>query len=343
MELLSAVFAYRMVHCLRPTACIINHIGIIRGSIQRVAVHVLAEPLESEQSATDVMDTIDSLIERFLAEQSNYKFKNKQQEGDLIRNMLAISEAWRDLRDTSIKYRSTHSEELRREIMDKSERCWNLADAAALAAQHVSEDALDAIDLVLVIIALGLLNTLIVVCVTYVYIRRRLEHHAAYDALTSVWNRRSYETEIETEVYRSRRYKRNMSLIVFDIDHFKSINDKYGHKTGDAVLATAANVAKQHIRQSDSLFRIGGDEFAVVVPEANTAQAYEVMEKIRQAIEQHSFAPVERVTISAGVSELGDDMNPADLFNQADNALYQAKQNGRNTTRWMQVAPDTCA
>jgi len=123
-----------------------------------------------------------------------------------------------------------------------------------------------------------------------------------------------------------------MSLILFDVDHFKTINDTYGHKVGDDVLFSTAKLAGQFIRKTDSLFRIGGDEFAIIVPETNAAQAYTIAEKIRTTIERQSFAHAKRITISVGISELNENMTPSSLYNQADHALYQSKMNGRNKT-----------
>lgn len=339
LGLLTALFAYRTVEDLRHDAGMINHAGVIRGSIQRAAKQTLSAPLVSEQSAADVIDTVDTLIVRFLLAQQGYRHIGEEPQHDLVRNMHTISEEWQNLKNTFTKYRSTRSEELRREIVDKSERCWGLADAGVLATQRASENKLAGIGVFYFIIALGLLNTAIVVVVAYLHVRRRVEHHASYDAITSVKNRRSYDTEIDIEVSRSKRYHRTVSLILFDIDRFKAINDTYGHKTGDEVLSVIANLAGQHIRECDSLFRIGGDEFAVLVPEANAAQAYAVAEKIRTAVEQHSFAPAGRVTISVGVVELDGDMTPSSLDHHADHAMYQAKQNGRNTSR-MQATAD---
>lgn len=332
LGLLTVLLAYKTVEDIRHDAAMINHAGVIRGSIQRAAKQALCDPLESEQSAADVIDTIDSHMSGFLSKQQGYRHIREELQRDLIRHMHAISEEWENLRGTITKYRSTRSEELRKEILAKSERCWDLANASVLTAQRANEHKLAGTGVFYFIVALGLLNTVIVVIVAYVHVRRRVEHHASYDEITSVQNRRSYETAIDIEVSRSRRYHRPMSLILFDIDCFKAINDTHGHQAGDEVLSITAKLAGQHLRATDTLFRIGGDEFAVVVPEANAAQAYDVAEKIRAAIAEHSFAPAGRVTVSAGVSGWDNGMTPSSLYHHADRALYQAKQNGRNIT-----------
>jgi len=339
---LSAFLAYRTAEDLRYDASIINHAGIIRGSIQRAAKQTLSDTSEFEQSTVDVIDTVDKLMEQFLSDQEGSGNRAVVLECELINKMNELSEEWWDLKAAFAKYRSDPSEELQRQILVRSERCWDLADAGVLTAQYASEEKLAGIGLFYVIVVLGLLNAAFVVWVTYVYVRRRLEQYAAYDATTSVLNRRSYDTDIEREVSRSKRYKRNMSLLIFDIDHFKVVNDTFGHKTGDEVLLEIANLTGHQIREADSLYRLGGDEFVIMLPETTVAQAIEVAEKIRKAIGQYSFSFADQVTISAGVSGLGETMTPDDLFCCADAALYQAKQKGRNVVSRMPTTTDSC-
>lgn len=331
LGLLAAFIAYRTAEGLRYDASIINNAGIIRGSIQRAAKQTLSDT--PEQSTSRVIDTIDNLLESFLSDRKGYGEKGAEQEGALVRSMREIAKEWNTLKVTFAEYRLCRSEELRKQVLVQSERCWELADAGVLTAQHASEHKLAGLRLFYAILLLGLLNTAVVVWFVYAHVRGRLEYHAAYDVVTSLPNRRSYETEIERECARSKRYDRRMSLIIFDIDFFKTVNDRYGHKAGDEALRIVANLATRHVRETDTVYRLGGDEFAVVVPETELAQACEVAEKIRKAVEQHHFPAVGHTTISVGVSELQRHMTVHDLCLLADEALYQAKQDGRNTCR----------
>lgn len=154
------------------------------------------------------------------------------------------------------------------------------------------------------------------------------------DGLTQVHNRRYFDEQLERELSRCRRYGRALSLLLIDVDHFKRINDTYGHLAGDAVLKEVASSIRKRIRKEDLLARYGGEEFAVLTPEIDGRGAQAMGEKVRRMIEKHEFAfdgELIPVTISCGVSTLGkkgDDA--AALVQRADEKLYEAKEGGRN-------------
>ena len=153
------------------------------------------------------------------------------------------------------------------------------------------------------------------------------------DALTGVPNRMALEDRVEQEVARSRRFGTPLSLAVLDVDHFKKINDTYGHLAGDKVLRTLAEKLSQNIRETDFLARYGGEEFVVLMPGAEPDAALGVADKLRQVIEECGFhfrnTPVP-VTISCGVSGLREGEDAEAVFERADAALYRAKEGGRN-------------
>lgn len=154
------------------------------------------------------------------------------------------------------------------------------------------------------------------------------------DGLTQVFNRRYFEDAIEREFSRSRRYQRPLSLVLLDIDHFKKINDSFGHLAGDAVLKEVARTIRTRTRREDVLARYGGEEFALLLPEIETKGAQQLAEKVRKLVEKHDFVfDGERipVTISAGVATVqkkGEE--PTELIRRADEKLYEAKTAGRN-------------
>src|SRR5262252_2145221 len=154
-----------------------------------------------------------------------------------------------------------------------------------------------------------------------------------FDGLTMVYNKRTFETTLEREVSRSNRYRRALSLVLFDLDHFKKINDERGHLAGDAILRQFAGVVKQNVRREDTVGRVGGEEFALLLPEVAIQPARGVAEKIRALIERFSFRFEEhviRVTSSFGVATLAEAMTPPELYGAADERLYAAKEAGRN-------------
>lgn len=154
------------------------------------------------------------------------------------------------------------------------------------------------------------------------------------DGLTQVYNKRYFLETIEREMGRAQRYRRELSLIMFDIDHFKKINDTYGHLAGDYVLKQLAAVIKSRIRREDIMARYGGEEFSIILPEIDSYNALQFAEKIRRLTEKSLFRFEDTeipVTISIGVTALVPDMtDPSDFVKMADEKLYEAKEKGRN-------------
>jgi len=154
------------------------------------------------------------------------------------------------------------------------------------------------------------------------------------DALTQTHNRRYFNEALEREYQRSLRYRRALSLVLFDIDHFKQINDTYGHVAGDSVLRQLSRVVKPRLRQQDVLARVGGEEFAILLPEVETAGAMVAAEKVRRIVESARFLVDDKefgCTISAGIAMFDARMtSPQALYEAADKNLYEAKRSGRN-------------
>lgn len=162
----------------------------------------------------------------------------------------------------------------------------------------------------------------------------QLEKEVITDPLTGAMNRRAYDKRIKEELTRFARYKRVFSMLLFDVDHFKNINDTYGHAIGDKCLQVIIERAKPLLRETDMLARYGGEEFIVLLPETDKAGATEVAEKLRTTVESVEFIhrkEIVKITISVGVSEvLETDKVAADLFGRVDMAVYEAKDTGRN-------------
>ncbi len=168
-----------------------------------------------------------------------------------------------------------------------------------------------------------------------------LKFLATRDPLTSVYNRRSFFELLDTAFKGARHQDQDMCCLMTDIDHFKSINDRFGHAVGDKAIKFLAGVLTEHLRDQDKVCRYGGEEFCALLPDLNIDEANAVAERLRQIIEKDSvgkFAPGVGMTSSIGVSSVRFGAEtPAELINQADEALYVAKENGRNrTVRWDQ-------
>ena len=159
--------------------------------------------------------------------------------------------------------------------------------------------------------------------------REKLEKLASIDLLTSIYNRRKFEELFDREYKRSKRYKSELSIIFFDIDYFKKINDTYGHDVGDVILKEVSSTITKNLRETDIFARWGGEEFIILLPETNSNKAFEVAENIRIAILNTNFKDVKRVTISLGITQLKQELQKS-FLKRADQALYKAKNEGRN-------------
>ena len=166
-------------------------------------------------------------------------------------------------------------------------------------------------------------------------IRRKFEEQANTDDLTQIPNRRYFVRQSTSEIERSLRYRRELSLLIYDVDHFKEVNDAFGHETGDQLLKSITEAVNKELRTTDMQGRLGGEEFGVVLPETNKAEAFDVAERLRKRVEDlvlHGQDGSEiHVTVSIGISELPSHGETLDqLMSRADKALYQAKESGRN-------------
>jgi diguanylate cyclase (GGDEF)-like protein len=158
---------------------------------------------------------------------------------------------------------------------------------------------------------------------------REARQLADLDALTGLHNRRYFHDTLARECARAHRYTRKLALIVFDLDDFKEVNDKIGHLAGDGVLAEAAERVRDVVRNADIPCRVGGDEFAVILPESGVEEAEQLFARIHAAISDRPIGQAGRLYISAGVAELQTDDDSISLFERADQALYRAKSAGK--------------
>lgn len=165
---------------------------------------------------------------------------------------------------------------------------------------------------------------------------REAVHAAQKDALTGVGNRAALNESLRREIEIAQRHDRTLGMIIFDIDHFKNINDTYGHNTGDCLLKALTHTSEETIRNSDQLFRYGGEEFVVLLPETGAKGVKNLAERIRRNVEElecicegHKI----KMTASFGVATLVADETEESFFIRTDKALYTAKNEGRNCTR----------
>lgn len=159
---------------------------------------------------------------------------------------------------------------------------------------------------------------------------RILEVLSVTDKLTGLYNRRKLDALLDEELVRAQRYQGEVSIIMLDIDHFKRVNDTYGHGVGDEVLIAMSKLLREQTREVDALGRLGGEEFLVVCPHSSAAGSLSIAAKLREAIAEHHFSGVGQVTSSFGIAICRPGDTAATLLARADAALYRAKGAGRN-------------
>lgn len=164
-----------------------------------------------------------------------------------------------------------------------------------------------------------------------------LQYESITDSLTGLKNRRYFDQRLSEEIAQSKRYRLSLSLLLIDVDHFKRVNDTYGHQIGDEVLKNLSTVIVEMVRESDIVVRYGGEEIAIIAPKTNKAEAILLAERLRNIVQKSPLASIDarqeivQITISIGVSTLNlVTMDKDALVEEADKALYEAKKLGRN-------------
>ena len=164
-----------------------------------------------------------------------------------------------------------------------------------------------------------------------------LQYESVTDSLTGLKNRRYFDQRLSEEIAQSKRYRLSLSLLLIDVDHFKRVNDTYGHQIGDEVLKNLSTVIVEMVRESDIVVRYGGEEIAIIAPKTNKAEAILLAERLRNIVQKSPLASIDarqeivQITISIGVSTLNlVTMDKDALVEEADKALYEAKRLGRN-------------
>lgn len=302
----------------------INNIGVIRGLIQRATKNELSN-INTDQLIIGVDNTFELLKSHYLYKKNdNYLIKN-----EIFIKFKDLEDEWNQLKQLYLKHRKFNTQSI--EILSKSELCWEKANLLAYIAQKDSEEKLNIykrkIIMILSIIGIFIISIIILV---YKIIHNRLELDVITDPMTKLYNRNYFNKVMTEQIGISRRYNSHFSLVLIDIDYFKNVNDDFGHLIGDKVLILLAKILNDNIRNVDYIFRIGGEEFAIIAPNTNLNESKQMAEKYRLLVSETNFNLGRKLTVSMGVAEYSTDKTNEMLFKDADRALYQAKDAGRN-------------
>lgn len=226
------------------------------------------------------------------------------------------------------------SEPMLRDILNKGVMSISNKDREMIVNQHVVIKAQTVIDYTLMV---QISIVFIIIIFAFVYRQyetnrytKKLLYLSQTDILTGLYNRTKIDQTLNDEMQRAKRLEHSFSILLFDIDYFKKVNDNFGHQMGDKVLLALSNVAKESIRTYDVIGRWGGEEFLVLCPECAYEEAMVVAERLRESIQNASFPTSVQHTISVGVATMRENDTPHTLVARADDALYHAKEMGRN-------------
>lgn len=161
-------------------------------------------------------------------------------------------------------------------------------------------------------------------------LKEELERLASADPLTGIFNRRKFHEILSMAISNAERHDHRFALLMIDIDHFKKINDTFGHQAGDGVLRVVCELIEASVRNADQLFRVGGEEFCLLATVVNKEDVHILAEKLRQMVASHTFAEINKVTISIGIAHFREGDTQESIYARADEAMYEAKRMGRN-------------
>ncbi len=313
---------YYIVHSLNKytkyDSLLINKLGQIRGNIQRYTkFKIIKNPQKINTIQNNIeydFKTIKMLIDNF-PETIPAKYRIKFY--DIYTNLYSL---WQDIKETNDK----------NALIKKSEKAWKIADTITAMMQKISEKKIEIISKRFSVAStLAAASILVLIFFVYRVIRVGLERTSITDSLTGLYNRLFFNEQIVYNIEKYNRYGEPFSMMMFDIDNFKSINDTYGHNEGDRVLKEIAAIIKKTIRKTDLPFRYGGEEFVIIFPKTKITSANTIAQRIKKEIEENINVYDHPITISGAVGEYQDE-GIYKFIQKIDNKLYEAKRTGKN-------------
>jgi len=304
----------------------INNMGVVRGSIQRITKREITHK-QSDPLIEDVDITLNAIKQRYLTNSDHLDYLEQE---SIFEKLERLEDAWKQLKQLIVKYRNNESTAV--EVLFQSERCWEKAHLLTFSIQVINEKKLgDYKSLIFLISITVSVFIFSIILIVYRIVHKHLEVDVITDSMTKLHNRSYFNQVVKSQINLSKRYNFSFSLVLLDIDHFKMVNDDFGHPVGDKVLIKFSELLRENVRDVDYVFRLGGEEFAIIAPQCTSAQSRNLAEKFRDLVSNADFSIGRPLTISIGVSQFNDHDTSDELFIRTDKALYQAKESGRNT------------
>ncbi len=307
----------------KTTGGFINNTGLIRVLVQKVSkMEIVGIDSEAFILKTDI------IIEDLENDRKYGSNKNKEYR----EKIKVIKSEWNELKNVLRKYRSEKLDIDRERIIITSEEMFQKTNELVSIAQSITDNKVKYFSIARIATIINILFIFVIILFIEVYVKNKLENKVSNDFLTGAYNRDFFNEYMKRIINNAERYRRKFSLLIFDIDYFKKINDTYGHSTGDYVLKAISEIVKKNIRKSDVFVRIGGDEFIIIFSEINKLSGATIADKIRKIIGENKYIGIEsgQVTISMGITDYEEKDTLENIIDKADKALYSAKEKGRN-------------
>ncbi len=315
------------LNALEHDANAINKLGVIRGSIQLITKHEL-NGQESQEDIQNVDNILEEIKEGYFKQEAQHPYFTKYSISEVA---LSLEAKWQALKLAYEEHRQDNKAVPR--VIELSDQCWDLAYDLVFQVQKFSEGKLDSYRNIIVLSSLIIcLFMCLVIAIVYRIVHNVLERDVITDPLTGLYNRSHFNKVLAEQLALFNRYQTTFTLTLIDIDHFKKINDEFGHPEGDRVLCDVANLLTKNTRDADFLFRLGGEEFAIISPHASSQQTFHQAEKYRHLIESFDLKLKTSLTISVGIAQSFKGCTVEEIYKNTDIALYRAKSLGRNTT-----------
>lgn len=308
---------------LKSANQVISDLSRVRGSIQRYA--------KLELSNVNTQDlNLESYIDGLITRQMNNPHAEELNRIAKSYDLSVLNAKWGELKSLIKAYHASPNSKLLSAVIDKSEECWTIADSQVVGQQYLVNKTTSYYKYFTITFGINLLVIAVILLLYKKYIYNNLASSAVLDSLTGIFNKGYFNEFLEHEIARAARKQISFCLIMFDIDHFKHVNDTYGHSRGDYALKTLAGVVRKCKRNADVLARIGGEEFIVLLPDTGLPDAVLLAERIRKSVEDFPFEEIGRMTVSLGVTDFRQTDDNEAILKRVDSAMYLAKENGRN-------------